>query len=141
MNGSEKKLGARPGMTLLETTVALLVVSAVIAAIVQLVSVTANQRRTLEERRLALQEVANQAERIALLSWEQTDPEKLTLWQPSADLLAAAPQAKCLITVSSEPGSPDGRHIRLSITENSAADAPIELAAVTLWKFPPAHSP
>jgi Tfp pilus assembly protein PilV len=131
----------RPGMTLLETTVALFIVSAVVLAILQLVSVTANQRRTLEERRIALQEVANQAERITLLPWERTAPEELNQWEPGDDLLAVSPKAKCAIAVNSETGSPLGRKIRLSIIETSAANESIELAALTVWKFAPPTSP
>jgi prepilin-type N-terminal cleavage/methylation domain-containing protein len=132
---------ARRGMTLLETTVALFIVSAVLLAILQLVSVTANQRRTLEERRIALQEVANQAERIALLPWERTAPDEMKEWQPGNDLLAVAPKAKCVIAVSPESGSPPGRKIRLSVTETTAVEQRVELATLTIWKFDPSAAP
>jgi Tfp pilus assembly protein PilV len=138
---SKKTPDAHCGMTLLETTVALFIVSAVLLAILQLVSVTANQRRTLEERRIALQEVANQAERLAMLPWEQTAPDELKEWQPTDDLLAVSPKAKCSITVSPEAGRPLARKIRLSITETTAANEPIELAALTIWKFAPGTAP
>jgi Tfp pilus assembly protein PilV len=128
-------------MTLLETTVALLIVSAVVLAILQLVNVTANQRRTLEERRIALQEVANQAERIAMLPWERTEPDELKEWQPGDDLLVVTPQAKCAIRVTPDAASPLARKIRLSITENTAANESVELAALTIWKFSPANAP
>ncbi len=124
-------------MTLLEMTVALFVASAVMIAIVQLVGVTAKQRRTLEQRRVALQEVANQAERIAMLAWDQTAPDELKEWQPAHDLVAVAPKARCAIAVSPEAEPPLGRKIRLSITETNATDQPIELAALTIWKFAP----
>jgi Tfp pilus assembly protein PilV len=132
---------ARRGMTLLETTVALFIASAVVLAILQLVSITARQRRTLEEKRIALQEVANQAERIAQLPWEKTAPEELNQWQPGEDLLAVVPQAKCTVDVTAEAGPPLGRKIRLLITETSAANEPTELAALTVWKFAPSAVP
>jgi len=128
-------------MTLLETTVALFIVSAVVLAILQLVSVTANQRRTLEKRRIALQEAANQAERIAQLPWDKTAAEEWNQWQPGGDLLAVSPTAKCAIAVSSEAGTPPARKIRLSITETSTANEPTELTSLTVWKFVPSTAP
>jgi len=137
----QKKTDARRGMTLLEATVALFIVSAVVLAILQLVSVTGNQRRSLEVRRMALQEVANEAERIAVMPWEQSSPDELNHWEPAEDLLAVSPRAKCSVTVSEEPGSPLARRIRLSIAQTSAASEPIELAALTVWKFAPGNAP
>ena len=141
MMSSKTTPDARRGMTLLETMVALFIVSAVLLAILQLVSVTANQRRTLEERRIALQEVANQAERIAMLPWERTAPDEMKEWQPTDGLLDVSPQAKCAITVTAESGPPLARKIRLTVTETSAANDSIELAAITIWKFVPANAP
>ena len=81
-------------MTLFELTVALFILTTAMMAIVQLMAATASQRRSVDQRRVALQEVANQAERIALFSWDQITSEKLTTWEPSADLQKALPQAQ-----------------------------------------------
>src|SRR5262245_6373187 len=113
---SDKHQRRRRGVTLFELTIALFILSTAMAAIVQLTAVTAGQRRTIEHRRIALQEVANQAERIFLLPWDETSAEKLTTWQPSADLVAALPQATCTVEVLDETGGPQARRIRLLIT-------------------------
>jgi hypothetical protein len=125
----------RPGVTLFELMVALFILTTAMAAIVQLTAVTAGQRRTIEQRRIALQEVANRAERIALLPWEKTAPEKLTTWQSSADLTAALPQATCTAEVSDEPGMPRARRIRLLVSWPNAAGQLVDPVAVTIWKF------
>src|SRR5437762_10762011 len=61
------RAAARRGMTLFELTVALFILTTAMMAIVQLMAATASQRRSADQRRIALQEVANQAERVALL--------------------------------------------------------------------------
>src|SRR5690242_17414911 len=106
---------ARRGMTLFELAVALFILTTAMLAIVQLMAATASQRRLLDQRSVALQEVANQAERIALLTWDEMAPEKLTTWEPSADLAKALPQPKCEAEVTEEASGPPSRRIRLSV--------------------------
>jgi len=122
-------------MTIAELLVALFIMTTAMAAIVQLLAVTASQRRTLEQRRFALQEVANQAERVALLSWDETSPEKLTTWEPSAELAAAMPQATCTAEVQDAAGPPQARRIHLSVNWPNAGGQMREPIAVTIWKF------
>jgi hypothetical protein len=122
-------------MTLFELTMALFILTTAITAILQLVAFSANQRRAADERRIALAEVANQAERIALLPWDETAPKTLTNWQPSAELAAALPQAMCRIDVRDEPGPPISRRLRLKVTWTNSAGQEVEPAAVTIWKF------
>src|SRR3954454_24912121 len=100
------KRNARRGMTLFELTVALFILTTVMLAIVQLMAATASQRRSVDQRRVALQEVANQAERVALLSWDEITSQKLTTWEPSADLKLALPLAECKVDVQEEPAGP-----------------------------------
>jgi len=121
--------------------VALFILTTAMAAIVQLTAVTASQRRTIEQRRTALQEVANQAERIALLPWDETAADKLTTWQPSTDLATALPRATCAAEVTDEPGTPRARRIRLLVTWPNAAGQIVEPATVTIWKFSAEGSP
>jgi Tfp pilus assembly protein FimT len=81
---------ARRGVSITELTVSMVIVAATMAALAQLVSVAAQQRRVGEARRLAVQELANQAERVAALEWEEVAPGKLTGWTASDDLMQAA---------------------------------------------------
>jgi len=130
-----RPLPRRRGMTLFELTVALFILTTVMLAIVQLMAATATQRRLVDQRRVALQEVANQAERVSLLAWDEVAPEKLTTWEPSADLSKALPQAKCEAEVSEEPNGPPARRIRLSVTWTNAAGWELGPATVTMWRF------
>lgn len=125
----------RRGMTMFELTVALFILTTAMLMIVQLMAATANQRRVVDQRRVALREVANQAERVALLSWEQIAPEELRTWEPSTDLQRALPRARCEAKVTEEPGLPTARRVQLSVTWPDAAGQEVEPATVTLWRF------
>ncbi len=137
----EWRLKDRRGITLSELAVALVVLLAAMAAMVQLMAATAGQRRLVEQRRIALEEIANQAERVAMLPWEQTSPEALTTWEPSAELTAAIDRAVCTAEVTEETEAPRARRIRLVVTWPNAAGQPVEPASVTLWKFAPGGPP
>ena len=131
----------RRGMTIMELLVSLVILGAAMATLVQLVTLAARQRRSLDQRRVALQEVANQAERLALLAWDETTPEKLKTWQPSADLVAALPRATCQVSVRDESGEPPRRCIRLEVVWTNAAGQEVEPVTLTLWKFGPEAQP
>jgi Tfp pilus assembly protein PilV len=125
----------RRGMTIAELMVALFIMTTAMVAIVQLLAAAGSQRRTVEQRRIALAEVANAAERVAILSWDEVAPEKLTTWQPSAELTAALPQATCTAEVTEQAGLPAARRIRLSVNWPNASGQMREPIAVSLWRF------
>lgn len=123
------------GATLIEVTVALVVLAAALLALAQMVTLVARQRRLTEARRIALQEVANQAERVAVMAWDEAAPDKLTAWEPSPELIAAIPLSACSVRVTDEPGPPAARRVRLEVSWNDAAGQPVTPAGLTLWKF------
>lgn len=129
------------GMTVLEVTISLFVLGVAMAALLQIVALAGRQRRGAEQRRMATQEVANQAERIALLPWDDTAAGKLTAWQPSAELQQVLPAAECRIAVSDESGSPPARRIRLEIGWTNAVQQPVEPVTLTVWRFAAEGSP
>lgn len=122
-------------MTLVELLASLVVLVAAMAALLQLVALAAKQRRGLNERRMALLEVANQAERIASLPWDETSVEKLNSWQLSEDLRTVLPAAQCSVAVTDEPGSPRGRRIRLEVGWTNSVQQPVEPVTLTVWRF------
>lgn len=125
----------RRGMTISELMVALFIMTTAMVAIVQLLAAAAGQRRTIEQRRVALAEVANEAERVARISWDESAPDKLTTWQPSAELKTVLPQATCTMEVTEEAGPPAATRIRLSVAWPNSVGQMGEPIAVSLWKF------
>jgi hypothetical protein len=74
------------------------------------------------------------------MSWDQTAPDELTTWNPSADLSAALPKATCSVHVTDEAGQPSTRRIRLVITWPNTVGQPIE-SSLTIWRFAPEDRP
>jgi len=135
------KSSDRRGMTLLEVGVALVILAAAMAALVELLSLSARQRRMDDQRSLALVELANHAESLAVLPWKDLTAENLKNWQPSAELAALLPAAECRAQIEEEAGPPPARRIELRIAwTNSVGEqvAPVEL---TLWRYPPEAAP
>ena len=133
--------GRNHGVTILETTVALTIVTAAALALAQLVGTAGKQRRTTYARQMALLEVANQAERIAVADWDSVTPEALTTWPASDELLEVLPSAKCAAVVTDEVGPPEGRRIRLSVSWMNAAGQEVEPVSLTIWKFREGQAP
>jgi hypothetical protein len=131
----------RRGVTILEATVALTVVTAAALALAQLVGTAGKQRRTTYARQMALLEVANQAERIALADWDAVTPELLTTWPASEELLEVLPSAKCAAVVTDEVGQAGGRRIRLNVSWMNAAGQEVEPVSLTIWKFREGQAP
>jgi hypothetical protein len=122
-------------MTIAELLVALFVMTTAMVAMVQLLAAVGGQRRTIEQRRAALIEVANEAEQVALLDWDEISPDEFQTWQPSAELAAALPEATCTAEVTEEISLPAARRIRLSVNWPNASGQLREPIAVTIWKF------
>jgi type II secretory pathway pseudopilin PulG len=125
----------RGGFTIMEMAAALVVVSAAMIALVEFVSLATRQRRSSRQRLAALTEVANQAERVALLAWDEVAADRLTTWQPSAALAAESPQAECSAVVNDEPGLPAGRRVELSVSWPNAAGERVHRVSLTVWKY------
>ena len=120
---------------------AMLVVSAAMAGLAQLVSLSAQQRRGGEARRLALVELANQAERVAALPWDDAAADKLTGWEPSSEFAAAATSPVCRVKVADEAGPPASRRIELAVSWTPAGGPAVEPVTLTVWKFAQGGSP
>ena len=129
------KSSIRRGMTLLEVGVALVILAAAMAALVELLSLSARQRRLDDQRSLALVELANQVESLAVLPWDELTPEALATWRPSAELAALVPSAQCRAEVEDEAGSPSARRIELRIEWNNSVGQPVAPVELTLWRY------
>jgi hypothetical protein len=122
-------------------TVALFVLTTAMTVIVQLLGVAASQRRTIEQRRVALAEVANQAEKIARLSWNEVSPDQLRSWDFAEESKTALPHAITTVEVEEENEPARARRIRLFVHSPNSAGEQVELAALTVWKYVPRGEP
>ena len=124
----------RPGMTLLEATVALAVVAIVVAAIIPVLSRTARIRDQVEHREVALQAVANLLERAAVLP-ERTEA---SLQAVVATVLPAdqLPQPTWVFTVQAE--EPALQRIEAQLTWQHGGQTP---RSVSLVRWYPGGQP
>ena len=129
------------GLTVFELVVALFVLTTAMMAIVQLLGVAASQRRTIEQRRAALAEVANQAERIALLRWYEVSSDKLMSWEFSDETKKALPRGTATIEIQEESEPMLARRVRLLVRAPNSAGQELDLADLTVWKFAPGGEP
>jgi len=125
----------RRGLSLFELIVALFVLTTAMTAIVQLLGVAASQRRTIEQRRSALSEVTNRAERIALLPWEAVSASNLDPWEFSDEFKRVLPHGTATMEIQEEAEPISARRIRLIVRSPNSAGQVVELADLTVWKF------
>jgi hypothetical protein len=130
---------ARRGISVLEVTAALVILAFAMTGLAHMLSLGAAHRRTSETRRLAQEEVANQAERIALLAWDETTAEKLQSLPISDELTTFVPSAKLSVALAEEAGPPVARRIEIGVAW-TAADGVAEPIRLTVWKHQPAET-
>jgi Tfp pilus assembly protein PilV len=127
----------RRATSVVEMTLALLVLTVVVTSLAQLLTTAAAHRRVSEQRRLAAQEAANQAERIALLTWDEATTERLSALKPSDALLAAIPAATVKVALTDEAGPPASKRVRIEVRWTNAGGQAVEPVGLTVWKHAP----
>jgi len=133
-SGGREPPEIRRGISVLEMTLALLVLTVAVTSLAQLLTTAAAHRRTSEQRRLAVQEVANLAERIALWSWDELTAPMLGELAPSQPLLAALPSARLQTTLAEEAGPGPSKRVRLEVHWTTSAGQTVEPVGLTVWK-------
>ena len=137
MNRLSRSIGllvSRRGMTITEILVALVIMSAALAGVAHLVSTASAQRRVLEQRRLALAELSNRAERIALLSWDELTYTNIESEPISSETLAVLPRAKFAAATADEDGPPPVRRIQLQIVWTDSVGNAVEPVKLVIWR-------
>ena len=126
--------GARRGTTVLEASLAIVVLMGAAVLLAQLLVATSQQRKANDERRLALEELSNRMERILSAKWQDVDAaaiEKEPLARESAEKL---PGAKLTASVADEPGPAGGKRVRLAISWENRAGQRVTPIGITAWK-------
>ena len=125
----------RRGFTLIECLAAVALVAAVLALTMQLVHASAVQRRAVQQRELAIQELANLMERLSILPWQDLSPEKARSMQLSEHARGALPGAELTIDVTASSEGPQAKRILISLRwedESGRPATPLRLAA---WRY------
>ena len=130
----------RRAFTLLEVSVAGVLLVALMAAAVQMLAWVAAERRASERRQWAMQEAANVMERITAQPWESLtseDPDsgRLASVELSPHAQQMLPEAELHVTVASEPEQPDAKRLIVAVRwQRRPGEQPAQVR-LTSWVY------
>jgi prepilin-type N-terminal cleavage/methylation domain-containing protein len=107
----------RRGMTLLELVVAAALLGTVMVVCLQMLAATTHQRKVADQRQLALLEVENAMERLAVRPWNDLTPQT-----PAAQLSPAV------------RGRLPGADLKVEVTASAAESLAKRIAVSLRWK-------
>ena len=128
---------ARRGVTLLESVVAFGLLAAMVAVSLEMLAVTAAQRRAIDKRVIALTEAANVAERIATLPWDRITPEGLADVELSPAAQKKLPRGVLKLAVEPAAAGLPARRVDVEITwalGSLGGERPVRLS---FWAYAP----
>lgn len=122
------------GTVVHEAAIAIVLAGAMLACAAQLMTLSARQNRSQQQRIAATREVANVMEQLMARSWEQITPETAAAVELSADCQAALPNPELAIEIAAQDDGAKQLNIKVSWKHtNGHYDAPVHLVA---WKYP-----
>jgi prepilin-type N-terminal cleavage/methylation domain-containing protein len=125
----------RRGMSLVELTVAVLVLAVMVSVCMRFLRALADQRRGLQNRRVAVEEVANVMERLGARPWEDLTPEAIGQVPLSAEAQRAIPGGKLEVDVLRPAGDEGAKRVTVVLrwpTGPEQADRSVRLVA---WRY------
>jgi type II secretory pathway pseudopilin PulG len=125
----------RRGVSLIELTVAALLLGTVFAALGPVLHGIRQQREQARQRQVAVLELANQAERLALRSWEELTPERLQQIELSETARQTLRQASLRVALAEE-AEPLARRITLELSWSDPAGRAVAPLRVVVWRYP-----
>jgi len=129
------RLNSRRAFTMIEVAATSLMVGIAMVLMLQLLTVVASERRSLDRRQCATQEVANQMEYLTRLRWDELSPDQSQAPPLSARAKAMLPGAEFTLKVSSTT-EPKGKRLSLSLrwrNRHGEWDSPVRLSS---WVYP-----
>ena len=124
----------RAGTVVHEATIALVLASAILVTVVQVLALSAQQSRSQHQRLTASHEAGNLMEQLMARSWEQLTPEAVASIELSEMCQTTLRDAQLAIAVT--PGSDGAKQLKIEIGWRHASgnqEAPVHLVA---WKYP-----
>jgi Tfp pilus assembly protein PilE len=130
----------RRGVTVLELSIAIILVAAVLTGIAQLLSVVSAQQRESERRSAALHEAANQMERLTILPWRELTSESVGQRELSPEAAAALPQGSLRVQVTDAAGGAESlaaKRISVEVAWRNSAGREVKPVRLVAWRFAP----
>ena len=127
----------RRGVSLIELAAAGVLLAVILAVCAQFFRATAIQRRGLEARRVAMQEVANLMERLCARPWEEITPESPGPIEPSEEGRKALADGQVEIDVFQPDDEPSAKRITVVLRWQPQPDQPPRSVRLVAWKYRP----
>lgn len=125
------------GMTLIEVSVAGVLLAVLITVSLQLMGATAARRRAVEDRQTAGVEASNVMERLAALPWEELTPENVAAVRLSSEARKTLCEGRLEIDVARPGDEPllDQKRITVSVGWQDRSGAPQRPVRLVSWRY------
>ncbi len=133
--------GLRTGVALIEITLALSLSIVLALLVVQLLATTALQRRVLDRRVIALQQVANLLEEVALCSYEIVTLAQLEKIGLAPDAQHLLPQASVHWALTETSDTVAAKRVTVTLTWVGAGNRHERPVRLTAWRYQPENPP
>jgi len=127
----------RRGFTLLEIATAGILLVVMLTVSLQFFRAAAAQRRELQHRRTAIQEVANVMERLCARPWQELTPEGAGQVQlaPEVQQALAGGELEIKIDMLQPDGEPEGKRITVVLRWPAGPSQPDRSVRLTSWRY------
>jgi len=125
----------RRGSSLLEVTAAGILLAMMLTVSLQFFRAMATQRRGLQARRTAVEEVANVMERLSARPWEELTAENVGQVEASPEVRQALPGSELKIDVLQTEGEPEGKRITVAIRWPAGPEQPDRSVRLVAWRY------
>jgi len=127
---------------MLELLVACVLMTAVLAVCLQIVSAAASQRQAAAHRLAAVEEASNLMERLSARPWSELTPEAAKSMRLSPEAQAALPQGALSVEITQSPNDAGAKRISVEIRWQEPGGEPARPVRLVAWRYSiPAHAP
>jgi prepilin-type N-terminal cleavage/methylation domain-containing protein len=123
------------GFTLLETSVALLVLTALTTLCLRFFAAESGQRRQVFAHLAATQEAANVLERVEALNWNELTTASAAKLQLSAQARQTLPAGRVETLVDGPSGTPPAKRVAVAVRWRSQPGEPEREVRLVAWRY------
>lgn len=125
----------RSGFTVMELTVATIMLGMILAVTVKFVTAMSARRLAVEHEQAAIREAGNVMERLASRPWDQLSPESVRDLQLSDEARQTLPGAELQVRLATPEKEGDPKQIAVEIRWPERSDGPPRTVRVAAWKY------
>ena len=125
----------RRGMSLLEVSVAGVLLAALLTVCVQFLGATAARRRAMEDRQTAILEAGNVMERLGARQWHELTPETARAMELSEEAQQSLAEARLEVEVAEVPDEAGARRVAVAVHWEDGSGRPQRPVRLVAWRY------